>query len=92
MDLTSVETRPQEPQKEKTSAWLGMTLGAFVGAVMGAIVFFLPSLFTNFAYQRVLVIVGALFGAFQGGYLGPLVGLRLAMWLGGRSKPAYGSR
>ena len=85
MDLTSVETRPQEPQKEKQLAWVGLSVGLVVGAALGALVFFMPSLFTNFAYQRMLVIVGAIVGAVQGGYLGPLVTLRLSQWYGQRS-------
>jgi hypothetical protein len=88
MDLTSVETRPQEPQKEKQLAWLGMTVGLIVGAALGALVFFTPSLFTSFPYQRMLVIVGAIAGAVQGAYLGPLVTLRLSQWFGQRSSLA----
>ena len=55
-------------------------MGVIIGAAVGATVFFLPSLFTSFPYQRMLVIVGAIAGAVQGGYLVPLVTLRLSQW------------
>lgn len=79
MDLhLKPESGPQRPKQEKKLGKTGAIYGVTVGAIVGGLVFFIPSLYMEGNYTYFLTFVGALVGASQGAYLGPLIALRFA--------------
>ena len=78
------------PGREKQLAMTGAFIGALVGAGLFFLLFFIPAQSIEMEHKTVLTVVATVFGGILGGGLAPLFTMRLSRLKGGTMQTAGG--